>query len=38
MILPLLIAMMASRINRHQDHVIRYVREENRILNRSSGF
>jgi len=32
MILPLLIAWLASRINRHQDHVIRYLREENRLL------
>jgi len=32
MILQLLIAWLASRINRHQDHVIRYLREENRFL------
>ncbi len=32
MILPILIAIFACRINRHQDHVIRYLREENRIL------
>jgi hypothetical protein len=32
MILPCLIAWLASRINRHQTHVIRYLREENRIL------
>jgi hypothetical protein len=33
MILPFLIAWLATRINRHQDHVIAYLREENRILN-----
>jgi hypothetical protein len=32
MILPFLIAWLASRINRHQDRVIRYLHEENRIL------
>ena len=32
MILPCLIAWLASRITRHQTHVIRYLREENRIL------
>ena len=32
MILPFLIAWLASRISRHQDHVIRYLREENRLL------
>jgi hypothetical protein len=32
MILPFLIAWLASRINRHQAHVIHYLREENRIL------
>ena len=31
MILPVLIATLACRINRHQAHVIRYLREENRI-------
>jgi hypothetical protein len=33
MILPLLIAMLATWIGRHQDHVIAYLHEENRILN-----
>jgi putative transposase len=32
MILPLLIAWLTARINRHQDHVMTYLREENRIL------
>jgi hypothetical protein len=32
MILQLLIAWLAARINRHQDHVITYLREESRIL------
>jgi hypothetical protein len=32
MLLPFLIAWVATRINRHQDHVIWYLREENRIL------
>lgn len=32
MILPLLIAWLASRINRHQDHLIWCLLEENRIL------
>ena len=32
MILQLLIAWLAAKINRHQDHVITYLREENRIL------
>jgi hypothetical protein len=32
MILQLLIAWLAARINRHQDHVMTYLREENRIL------
>ena len=32
MIRQRLIAWLASRINRHQDYVIRYLREENRIL------
>ena len=32
MILQLLIAMIATRLYRHQDHVIRYLPEENRIL------
>ena len=32
MILPVLIAMAAGWINRHQQHVIRYLKEENRVL------
>jgi hypothetical protein len=32
MIRQLLIAWLAARINRHQDHVMTYLREENRIL------
>ena len=32
MILPFLIAWLASRISRHQDHVLRYLRGENRLL------
>jgi Homeodomain-like domain len=32
MILPFLIAMLATWIGRHQDHVIAYLHEENRIL------
>jgi hypothetical protein len=32
MILQLLIACLAARINRHQDHVMTYLREENRTL------
>ena len=32
MILQRLLAWLTSRINRHQDYVIRYLREENRIL------
>lgn len=32
MFLPLLIAWLSTRMSRHQDHVIAYLREENRIL------
>jgi hypothetical protein len=32
MILPVIIAMVAGRINRHQQHVIVYLKEENRVL------
>ena len=32
MLLPLLIAWLSTRVSRHQDHVMAYLREENRIL------
>jgi len=37
MILHVLIAMMAGWINRHQQHVIAYLQEENRVLKAQRG-